>query len=148
MKLKALGGKVIVHPIHEKPVTHTGLIVAPDVTKRRFKQGIVIAKGPLVSGDVDIADHVYFNPYSGDEIALSSGGHYVIIPEEKLVASRTDSNVALMDTQTVKRLLEERKGEMMQKYLDDISATKLVREVFESLHDRVDTITRSEGFEW
>jgi co-chaperonin GroES (HSP10) len=148
MKLKPIAGKILVHPIEVSPFMSSGLI-KPDMQRtERTKQGIVIGKGPLCSDDIEIADHVLFNPYSGDEIALGSGGFYFLIPEEHIIAIRLDSDVVLMDTETVKRLLNERKGEVLQKYMDDVEKTRIASEIFESIIDRVNSITRAEAFQW
>jgi co-chaperonin GroES (HSP10) len=126
-----------------------GLILTAEAQrKRKINQGIVVARGALVSDEIQVADHVLFNAYSGDKVTLASGGEFIVMHEHHLVAKLEKSDVVLMDTLTLNRILLERKHELMQKYMDDIERTRLVREVFENLSDRVSGITLAEGFEF
>lgn len=148
MKLAAIGNDCIIHPIDHAPMSKGLIVTAEAQRKRRHNQGIVVAKGPLVSDEIEIADHVLFNGYSGDKIALASGGEFFVIPDDFIVAKFTGSKIVLMDTETVKRLLTERKFEMLQKYDGSEQEIKMLKEIFDSLFERVDSITLAEGFEF
>jgi len=146
-KLAALHGKVLIHPLKQSKAE--GIIHSPHADKKNPTKGIVLAKGPLcVDESFGPGDCVLFNAYSGTEVAIGSGGEFIVIPEDSIEVKFTGGDVLLIDTETMLRLLDERKAEMMQKYMDDITGTKLVREVFESVKDRVKSLTRAEGFQW
>lgn len=151
MKLQPVRSDVIIHPIDHAPMSSGGIIhTAEAQRKRKINQGVVVAIGPLVPDDIGIttADHVLFNAYSGDKIVLASGGEFIVIPYHHILAKLSGSDVVLVDTVTMERLVNERKHELLQKYSDDIAGTKMVREVCEALMDRVASISLSEGFEF
>ena len=142
-----LGNDVIIHPF-EYPAK-IGLIFVPDPSKKRVNQGIIIAKGPLVSDDVDTADHVFFSGYTGDKIVLEGSGEFFVIPESHLICKVEGSNVRLMDTETVKRIIQERFGEIRSMNIEgDNNFLDYVDDWEESLLDRIDTITIAEGWEF
>jgi co-chaperonin GroES (HSP10) len=150
MKVRpAASMKIVIHPIDHAPMSKGGLILTAEAQrKRKINQGIVISKGSLVSDDIQIADHVLFNAYSGDKIVLASGGEYIVLYEYHIVAKLEDSDVVLLDSISMLRILAERKFELMQKYAGDVKSTALVREVCENLEDRVRGISLAEGFEF
>ena len=61
-----IGDDVIIRPFEYS--AKIGSLYAPDQAKRRVNQGIVIAKGPLVSDDIDTADHVFLDPRDHDPL--------------------------------------------------------------------------------
>ena len=64
-----------------------------------------------------------------------------------IVAVLTGSNVVLVDTSTMHRILEERLGELLSKYNYDDARVYQLKTTFEDIHDRIDSITTAEGFE-
>ncbi len=147
MKLKPLGKKLLVHPLRHSSLSEGGLYL-PGNEKKKESQGIVIAIGPQCEEPIKIGDHVFYNAYSGDKVVLGSGGEFFLIHEAHVVCVRTDSDVEIFDSITVKRLLKERRSEMAQKYAQDVERMQVIEEVFSSIEDRIDTFTRAEGFEW
>lgn len=119
----------------------------PEAFRKRPVRGIVIAKGPLVSKDIDIADDVITNAYSGEKISMEDGGIFWIVQEEDIHAVMTDSDVVLIDTETMKRLIQERRTEFCVKE-DELAVSIIVTEFAEDLLDRIDSLTRAEGFEF
>jgi co-chaperonin GroES (HSP10) len=153
-KLIPIGDDVIIHPFEEDiRGSKIGSLYVPDQAKRRINQGIIISKGPLVSGDVSIGDHVMFSGYTGDTVSFIDGGTYFVVPESHLLVIVEESDVVLMDTRTVKRIIQERFGELraMQRTVEASIGKDwfiLTNEIEESLLDRIDSITVAEGFEW
>lgn len=141
-----LGDDVIIHPF-EYPA-RIGRIYVPDPSKRRVNQGIIVAKGPLVSDDVDTADHVFFSGYTGDKIVFKEGGEFFVVPESHLICKVRNSKVVLMDTETVKRIIQERFGEIRTIETEVSIIRSTIDEIETSLLDRIDTITIAEGWEW
>ena len=139
-----IGNDCILHPF--KYPEKIGLLHVPDRSKKRTNQGIIIAKGPLVSDDLDTSDHVFFNGYTGDQIAIEGGGRFFVIPESHIICKVRNSKVVLMDTVTVKRIIGERFGELISQ---DIHPLDLSLESIEkSLLDRIGSITVAEGWEF
>jgi len=141
--LEAIGNDCIIHPFDAPE--KIGSLYVPDQSKRRVNQGIIIAKGPLVTDDVDTGDHVFFSGYTGDKIALESSGEFYVIPESHLICKVRNSSVVLMDTETVKRIIGERFGELIVR---DVHPQMSLEEIQKSLLDRIDTITIAEGWEF
>lgn len=142
MKLKPLGKNVLVHPIEDPSTTRSGLLYLPEQSKQRIDNGIVIAKGPLVSDNIQIADHVSFSGYSGEQIVHEEAGRFFLIPESHINAILLDEDsVLLLDSLTAIRLIKERMAELRQEdsglSLDQIES---------SLVDRIEMLTTSEGF--
>jgi len=139
-----LGRDVIIHPIERE--AKVGRIYLTDKSRldKRTNQGIIVAKGPLVSDDIDTADHVFFNGYTGDQITFEDGGQFFVVPEEFLICKIEHSSVVLMSTETVKRIIQERFGELHSQGVDNHSLTELEQ----SLLDRIESITIAEGFEF
>jgi len=145
-----IGNDCILHPF--KYPEKIGSLHVPDRSKKRTNQGIIIAKGPLVSDDLDTADHVFFNGYTGDQIAIEGGGRFFVIPESHIICKVRNSSVVLMDTVTVKRIIEERFGEMRSinnaLWVGDQTSESVYDEIETSLLDRIDSITVAEGWEF
>lgn len=144
--LLPIGDDVIIHPF-EYP-EKIGSLYVPDNTKQRVNQGIIIAKGPLVSNDLDTADHVFFSGYTGDQIVLEESGKFFVIPEPHIICKVRRSSVVLMDTETIKRIIGERFGELASMTNTSQSPQEFLDDVERTLLDRIDTINIAEGFEF
>lgn len=144
--LTPIGDDVIIHPI--KSSEKIGSLYVPDTAQKRTNQGIIIAKGPLVSDDLDTADHVFFNGYTGDQIALEESGRFFVIPESHVICKVRNSKVVLMDTETVKRIIGERFGELMTSIVDNPADRLLLSAAKTAILDRIDTISIAEGWEF
>jgi len=140
--LLPIGDDVIIHPLDR--ATKVGSIYLTDKSRleKRTNQGIIIAKGPLVSNDLDTADHVFFNGYSGDKLAFKDHGEFFVVPESHIICKVQNSTVVLMDTETVKRVIQERFGELK------VHKNATLDHIEQSLLDRIDTITVAEGWEF
>ncbi len=138
-----LGDDCIIHPF-EYPAKIGGLYV-PDPSKKRVNQGIIIAKGPLVSGDLETSDHVFFNGYTGDKLVFEDGGEFFVIPEQHIICKVRRSKVVIMDTVTVKRIIQERMGELVTSsslYITNNREQELVLEGIEhDLLNRIDSFS-------
>ena len=62
-----------------------GHIWVPDTAKRKSDQGVIIYIGDDVK-ELKVGDHVLFPAYSGTQVAVAEEGHYLIMPEEEIVA--------------------------------------------------------------
>ena len=140
-----LGNDVIIHPF-DFPAK-IGSIYVPETAKKRVNQGIIIAKGPLVSDDVDTADHVFFNGYTGDKLVFEDSSEFYVIPESHLICKVKQSNVMIMDTETIKRIISERFGELRSRNKQD-NWQETLNSIEESLLDRIDTLAIAEGWEF
>ena len=149
-RLQPIGDDVIIHPI-DNPEKR-GMIHLTEHAKRgRVNQGIVIAKGPSCRhDDLEIADHVLFNGYTGDKISLANGGIFFVIPEPLVLAVRTTSTVVLVDTEMMKRIIQGRMGELrlMNDGNEDESVDAFIHMIEDNLIERIDSITYAEGFEF
>ena len=92
LKLKPLGGRVIVEPIEQEEMTAGGIIL-PETAKEKPQEGNVLAVGPgdrddkgaRVPMDAKVGDKVLFAKYSGTEIKLE-GRKLLIMRESDLLA--------------------------------------------------------------
>jgi chaperonin GroES len=92
LKLKPLGGRVIVEPIEQEEMTAGGIIL-PETAKEKPQEGNVLAVGPgdrddkgeRVPIEVKVGDKVLFAKYSGTEIKLD-GRKLLIMRESDLLA--------------------------------------------------------------
>jgi len=92
LKLKPLGGRVIVEPIEQEEMTSGGIIL-PETAKEKPQEGNVLAVGPgdrddkgeRVPMDVKVGDKILFAKYSGTEIKLE-GRKLLIMRESDLLA--------------------------------------------------------------
>ncbi len=139
----AIGNDVIVHPIY--PDEKIGSIFIPDSVRRRVNQGIVTDLGPDVRENLETSDHVMFNGYSGDKLTFADGGEFYVVPEPFIIAKVVNSDVILMDTITVKRLIQARFGELYVIYGFEMP---MLKEIEQSLLERIESITMAEGFEF
>ncbi len=92
LKMKPLGGRVIIEPIEQEEMTAGGIIL-PETAKEKPQEGHVLAVGPgdrdekgaRVPMDVKAGDKVLFAKYSGTEIKLD-GKKLLIMRESDLLA--------------------------------------------------------------
>jgi chaperonin GroES len=92
LKLKPLGGRVIIEPIEQEEMTAGGIIL-PETAKEKPQEGKVLAVGPgdrddkgaRVPMDVAVGDKVLFAKYSGTEVKLDSR-KLLIMRESDLLA--------------------------------------------------------------
>ncbi|MGA7193856.1 MAG: co-chaperone GroES [Anaerolineales bacterium] len=80
LKLKPLGGRVIIEPIEQEEITAGGIIL-PETAKEKPQEGKVLAVGPgdrnehtgeRVPMDLKVGDKILFAKYSGTEIKMDS----------------------------------------------------------------------------
>lgn len=79
LKLKPLGGRVIVEPIEQEETTAGGIIL-PETAKEKPQEGMILAAGPgdrdedgeRIPMDVKVGDKVLFAKYSGTEVKMDS----------------------------------------------------------------------------
>jgi len=92
LKLKPLGGRVILEAIEQEEVTAGGIIL-PETAKEKPQEGKVLAVGPgdrdekgaRIPMDVKVGDKVLFAKYSGTEVKLD-GKKLLILRESDLLA--------------------------------------------------------------
>ena len=92
MKLKPLGGRVIVEPIEQEEMTAGGIIL-PETAKEKPQEGKILAAGPgdrdedgkRIAMDVSVGDRVLYAKYSGTEIKLD-GKKVLILRESDILA--------------------------------------------------------------
>ena len=91
LKLKPLGGRVIVEPIEQEEMTAGGIIL-PETAKEKPQEGEVIAVGPggrdesgkLIPIDVKPGNRVLFGKWSGTEVKLD-GEELLIMKESDIM---------------------------------------------------------------
>ena len=92
LKLKPLGGRVIVEPIEQEEMTAGGIIL-PETAKEKPQEGKILAAGPgerdedgkRIPMDVNVGDKVLFAKYSGTEVKLD-GKKVLILRESDILA--------------------------------------------------------------
>ncbi|HXF84927.1 MAG TPA: co-chaperone GroES [Anaerolineales bacterium] len=92
LKLKPLGGRVIVEPIEQEEVTAGGILL-PETAKEKPQEGKVLAVGPgerdedgdRIPMDVKVGDRVLFAKYSGTEVKVD-GKKLLILRESDILA--------------------------------------------------------------
>ena len=92
MKLKPLGGRVIVEPIEQEEMTAGGIIL-PETAKEKPQEGKILAAGPgdrdedgeRIPMDVQIGDKVLYAKYSGTEVKMD-GKKLLILRESDILA--------------------------------------------------------------
>ena len=92
LKLKPLGGRVIVEPTEQEEKTAGGIIL-PETAKEKPQEGKVIAAGPgdrnedgeRMEMEVQVGDKVLYAKYSGTEIKLD-GKKVLILRESDILA--------------------------------------------------------------
>jgi len=92
MKLKPLGGRVIVEPIEQDEITAGGIIL-PETAKEKPQEGKILAAGPgerdedveRIPMEVQVGDKVLYAKYSGTEIKMD-GKKVLILRESDILA--------------------------------------------------------------
>ena len=92
MKLKPLGGRVIVEPIEQEEMTAGGIIL-PETAKEKPQEGKILAAGPgerdedgeRIPMEVQVGDKVLYAKYSGTEIKMD-GKKVLILRESDILA--------------------------------------------------------------
>jgi chaperonin GroES len=92
MKLKPLGGRVIVEPIEQEEMTAGGIIL-PETAKEKPQEGKILAAGPgdrkedgdRVPMEVQVGDRVLYAKYSGTEVKMD-GKKLLILRESDILA--------------------------------------------------------------
>ncbi len=84
MKLRPLGGHIIVEPQERETKTASGIYL-PDAGEKRQGRGVVIAVGPgkLEKGErqpveVKVGDVVVFKQYAPDEVTLENKPYLIV----------------------------------------------------------------------
>jgi chaperonin GroES len=92
LKLKPLGGRVIVEPIEQEEMTAGGIIL-PETAKEKPQEGKILAAGPgdrdedgkRIARDVKVGDRVLYAKYSGTEVKMD-GKKLLIMRESDILA--------------------------------------------------------------
>ena len=92
LKLKPLGGRVIVEPIEQEEMTAGGIIL-PETAKEKPQEGKILAAGPgerdedgkRIALDVKVGDRVLYAKYSGTEVKVD-GKKLLILKENDILA--------------------------------------------------------------
>ena len=79
LKLKPLGGRVIVEPVEQEEMTAGGIIL-PETAKEKPQEGKILAAGPgerdedgkRIPMEVQVGDKVLYAKYSGTEVKVDS----------------------------------------------------------------------------
>jgi chaperonin GroES len=92
LKLKPLGGRVIVEPIEQEEMTAGGIIL-PETAKEKPQEGKILAAGPgerdedgkRIPLEVSVGDRVLYAKYSGTEVKMD-GKKVLILRESDILA--------------------------------------------------------------
>ena len=92
LKLKPLGGRVIVEPIEQEDMTAGGIIL-PETAKEKPQEGKILAAGPgerdedgkRIAMEVKVGDKVLYAKYSGTEVKVE-GKKLLILRESDILA--------------------------------------------------------------
>ncbi len=92
LKLKPLGGRVVVKALDREEVTKSGIVI-PDTAKEKPQEGRVLAVGPggldkngnKVAMTLKEGDRVLYQKYSGTEFKLE-GEELLVISQEDVLA--------------------------------------------------------------
>jgi chaperonin GroES len=92
LKLKPLGGRVIVEPIEQEEMTAGGIIL-PETAKEKPQEGKIMAAGPgdrdedgeRIPMEVKVGDKVLYAKYSGTEVKMD-GKKLLILRESDILA--------------------------------------------------------------
>lgn len=92
LKLKPLGGRVIVEPIEQEDMTAGGIIL-PETAKEKPQEGKILAAGPgerdddgkRIAMEVKVGDKVLYAKYSGTEVKVD-GKKLLILKENDILA--------------------------------------------------------------
>ncbi len=90
-KIKPLGNRVLIK--RNQSFASEGGILLPDTSRKKSKQGQVIAVGPgnvgkkgtLSKVDVQVGDQVLFGEFAGTEVDVEEGEGYLLISEDDIL---------------------------------------------------------------
>ena len=93
LKIKPLGGRVLVKPLEEEEATGSGLIIPQTADKEKPQQGEIVAlgtgkmleDGTIAKFNVKVGDKVVFKKYSPDEVEVD-GVEYLVVDEDDILA--------------------------------------------------------------
>ncbi len=96
LKLKPLGGRVVIKALDREEITKSG-IVLPDTAKEKPQEGRVLAVGPgerdedgkRIPVELKEGDRVLFQKYAGTEFKLD-GDELLILSEKDILATIQD----------------------------------------------------------
>jgi co-chaperonin GroES (HSP10) len=157
-RIVPLRDDVVVHPIGQSD--KMGSIHIPNSYKRKMNAGIIVALGPDVDTEwLQVGDHVGFPARAGNQLSKSENedlgfqitlenGQFYILPENAILCKYEPSNVRLIDTETVKRLISERFTELRASYKGSFDQVMdELKPIEEALLDRIDSLIVAEAFE-
>ena len=92
LKLKPLGGRVLVEPTEQEETTAGGIIL-PETAKEKPQEGKILAAGPgdrdedgeRIPMEVQVGDKVLYAKYSGTEVKMD-GKKLLILRESDILA--------------------------------------------------------------
>ncbi len=84
ISIKPLGDRVVIEPIEQEEITASG-IVLPDTAKEKPQQGLVLAVGPDVEGEIAVDNRVLYAKYAGTEIKVDDKD-VLILREDDVLA--------------------------------------------------------------
>jgi len=92
LKLKPLGGRVLVEPTEQEETTAGGIIL-PETAKEKPQEGKILAAGPgdrdedgeRIPMEVQVGDKVLYAKYSGTEVKMD-GRKLLILRESDILA--------------------------------------------------------------
>jgi len=84
LSVKPLGDRVVIEPIEQQEMTASG-IVLPDTAKEKPQQGLVLAVGPDVEGEIKVDNKVLYAKYAGTEIKIDDK-EVLILREDDILA--------------------------------------------------------------
>ena len=84
LSVKPLGDRVVIEPIEQQEMTASG-IVLPDTAKEKPQQGLVLAVGPDVEGEIKVDNKVLYAKYAGTEIKIDAKD-VLILREDDILA--------------------------------------------------------------
>jgi chaperonin GroES len=93
LKIKPIGGNILVEPVSDEKTTAGGILLPDTVDKEKPQKGKVVAlgtgkldhSGKVIAFNVKIGDVVMFKKYSPDEIEID-GNEYLIMDEDAVLA--------------------------------------------------------------
>jgi len=92
VKIKPIGGNILVKPLTEETVSLSGIVLPDTVSKEKPQKGEIVAlgsgkktaEGKVLDFNVKVGDIVLFKKYSPDEIEVDNVD-YLIMDEEAIL---------------------------------------------------------------
>lgn len=144
--IQVLDRDILLHPI-EQPSMSKGGLHKPDAWKHKPVKGIVITKGPNCKyKEITHGDVVLVSAYAGEKVTLEDEGIFWLVQEDDIAAKLlAEPKIKLVDTETLKRIIDEVAGEYFQKNKDVIG---YVNDYIGDLEARLNDLTQNEGMEF